>query len=64
MASFLNPETLLMQSRTAPECNQLAIQAKLKSMYIRKAVRVGLSLDAYCARFSVRQTWLTYGLSA
>lgn len=64
MGSFINPETLLMQTRTAPECNQLAIQAELKCMYIRKAHRVGLTLDAYCERFGIRKTWLTYGLSA
>lgn len=53
-SSRLNPETLLMQSRAARECNQLAVKAELKAMYCRKAWRCGMTLHAYCARFNVR----------
>lgn len=43
-----------MQSRAARECNVKAVQAELKAMYIRKAYRVGMTLEAYCARFGIR----------
>ncbi|AZF94980.1 hypothetical protein [Pectobacterium phage Zenivior_B1] len=52
----LNPETLLMNSRAALEINTKAVQAELKAMYIRKAWRVGLSLEEYCRRFHVQLT--------
>lgn len=54
VSSRLNPETLLMQSRAARECNQKAVKAELKAMYCRKAHRVGMSLEAYCHRFGIR----------
>lgn len=53
-SSRLNPETLLIQSRAARECNQKAVQAELKAMYCRKAWRCGMTLEAYCARFGIR----------
>lgn len=64
MKSTLNPELLLMLSRAAPEVNQKAIQAELKATYIRKAHNVGLSLDAYCRRFGIRKTWVSYGFAS
>lgn len=64
MKSTLNPELLLMLSRAAPEVNQKAIQAELKSAYIRKAYRCGMTLDGYCTRFNIRKTWLSYGLTS
>ncbi|ANT45362.2 hypothetical protein BI050_gp05 [Pectobacterium phage PP90] len=45
-----------MRSRVALELNQKAVQAELKAMYIRKAWRVGLSLEEYCRRFHVQLT--------
>lgn len=54
VSSRLNPETLLMQSRAARECNQLAVKAELKAMYSRKAWRCGMTLEAYCHRFGIR----------
>ena len=53
-SSRLNPETLLMQSRAARECNSKAVKAELKAMYCRKAWRCGLSLGGYCKRFNIR----------
>lgn len=43
-----------MQSRAARECNQKAVKAELKAMYRRKAWRVQMTLEAYCARFGIR----------
>ncbi|AZF94942.1 hypothetical protein HOU74_gp36 [Pectobacterium phage Phoria] len=43
-----------MRSRAARECNTRAVKAELKAMYIRKAWRVGLSLEEYCRRFHVQ----------
>lgn len=57
MVLSISPERLLAQSRAAIECNQLAVRAELKAMYIRKAWRVGLSLDAYCTRFGIPKVW-------
>lgn len=57
MKSQLNPELQIMMSRAAIECNRKAVNAELEMMYRRKAWRVGLSLDSYCARFGVRQLW-------
>lgn len=53
VSSRLNPETLLMQSRAARECNQLAVKAELKAMYSRRAWRCGMTLEAYCQRFGI-----------
>lgn len=49
-----NPETLLMQSRAARECNTKAVKAELKAMYSRRAWRCGMTLRAYCVRFGIR----------
>lgn len=54
MALSSNPEALLMQSRAALECNQLAVKAELKAMYCRKAWRVQMTLEQYCKRFNIR----------
>lgn len=54
VSSRHNPETVLMQSRAARECNQKAVQAELKAMYCRKAWLVGMTLQAYCHRFGIR----------
>ncbi|ALA46471.1 hypothetical protein BF2512_14 [Dickeya phage BF25/12] len=43
-----------MQSRAARECNQKAVKAELKATYCRKAWLVGMTLEAYCARFGIR----------
>lgn len=53
-SSRLNPETLLMQSRAARECNSKAVKAELKAMYCQKAWRVQLSLQEYCKRFGIK----------
>lgn len=53
-SSRFNPETLLMQSRAAIECNQKAVKAELRAIYTRRAWRVQMSLEAYCARFGIR----------
>lgn len=53
----VNPETVLMHSRAAVECNQAALRMELKSMYIRKAYRCGMTLDGYCARFGINKAW-------
>lgn len=54
MASFLNPETLLIQSRVSIELNQKAVKAELKAQYCRKAWRCGMTLEQYCHRFGIR----------
>lgn len=50
----LNPEEILARSRVSPELNQKAVKAELKAMYSRKAWRVQMTLEAYCARFDIR----------
>lgn len=57
MASTINPELVVMRSRAAIECNAAAVRMELKSMYIRKAYRCGMSLDGYCRRFGIKQVW-------
>lgn len=54
MRDTINPETLLIQSRAAHECNQKAVKAELKAMYCRKAWRVQMTLEQYCKRFGIR----------
>jgi hypothetical protein len=54
ISSRLNPETLLMQSRAARECNTKAVTAELKAMYCHKAWRVQLTLEEYCKRFGIK----------
>lgn len=50
----LNPEEMLARSRVSPELNQKAVKAELKVQYCRKAWLVGMTLEAYCARFGIR----------
>lgn len=57
MARFESPETILSKARPELAVNQRMVWAELHAMYIQKAQRVGMSLDAYCTRFNIKQVW-------
>lgn len=58
MARFESPEAILAKARPELAVNQRMVWAELHAMYSKKAQRVGMTLDAYCHRFNIKQVWV------
>lgn len=52
-----NPELWLSITQGKTQYSNAALQAELHSMYCQKAHKVGMTLDGYCQRFGIKQTW-------
>lgn len=57
MGSPINPELQLLRTRPERTVNTKTVQRGLFMHYQARARAVGLTLQQYCQRFGIRQTW-------